>query len=363
MKITLVLLLIASISMSECSRREPKAQARLNAKFEMFEKCKKKTGKLGRVAEMVYSNNDQPVTIKSKQSYVELDTDKLALYVDEFKTELYKQIKLIQISQITIPKSFQQPGYEVNCFQVQSDKYHVGKIKVDQEKEEPFLASEVDLTLCFRDAQQLKDWLQAIIDFYQNCGVKRNNVDENEGKEEQPETLIQVENKIKTLIDTAYALSKEFEVIKKQREYQEKIQKEAQAQEEAYQKEKKEKFEKVRKQTPIDNMEYGTAKDCTQVESERKEDDVDEERRKLAEVKEEADIDMSDIDTQNDLTEEEKQKKREKRIALFKTMQQEATAKKARLQKNKYTEVKEEDSQAEATEKDKDNSADLEPIK
>jgi hypothetical protein len=68
-------------------------------------------------------------------------------------------------------------------------------------------------------------------------------------------------------------------------------------------------------------MEYGTAKDCNQVESEKKEDDVDEERRKLAEVKEEADIDMSDIDTQNDLTEEEKQKKREKRIALFKTMQ------------------------------------------
>ena len=75
MKITLVLLLVASIAVCECSRREPKAQARLNAKFELFEKCKKKTGKLGRVAEMVYSNNDQPVTIKSKQSYVELDTD------------------------------------------------------------------------------------------------------------------------------------------------------------------------------------------------------------------------------------------------------------------------------------------------
>jgi len=56
-----------------------------------------------------------------------------------------------------------------------------------------------------------------------------------------------VENKIKTLMDTAYALSKEFEVIKRQREYQEKIQKEAQVKEEAYQKEKKEKFEKVRK--------------------------------------------------------------------------------------------------------------------
>lgn len=46
------------------------------------------------------------------------------------------------------------------------------------------MASEVDLTLCFRDGQQLKDWLQAIIDFYENCGVKRHNVDENEGKEE-----------------------------------------------------------------------------------------------------------------------------------------------------------------------------------
>ncbi len=61
------------------------------------------------------------------------------------------------------------------------------------------------------------------MDFYENCGVKRPNVDENEEKEGQPETLIAVENKIKTLIDTAYALSKEFEVIKKQREYQDKI--------------------------------------------------------------------------------------------------------------------------------------------
>lgn len=187
------------------------------------------------------------MTIKSKQSFVELDTDKLALYVDEFKTELYKSIKLIHISKITIPKSFQQPGFEVNCFQLQSDKFHLGKIKTDLEKEEPYMASEVDLTLCFRDQQQLKDWMQAIIDFYENCGVKRLNVDVAEAREEQPETLIQVENKIKTLMDTAYALSKEFEVIKRQREYQEKIQKEAQVKEEAYQKEKKEKFEKVRK--------------------------------------------------------------------------------------------------------------------
>jgi len=83
-------------------------------------------------------------------------------------------------------------------------------------------------------------------------------------------------------------------------------------------------------------MEYGTAKDCEQVETEKKEEDVEEEKHKLAEVKEEADIDMADIDTQTDITEEEKQKKRDKRIALFKSIQKEATTKKARLQKNKY---------------------------
>jgi hypothetical protein len=44
-------------------------------------------------------------------------------------------------------------------------------------------------------------------------------------------------------------------------------------------------------------MEYGTAKDCEQVESEKKDEDVEEEKRKLGEVKEEADIDMADIDT------------------------------------------------------------------
>lgn len=111
-------------------------------------------------------------------------------------------------------------------------------------------------------------------------------------------------------------------------------------------------------------MEYGTAKDCEQVESEKKDDDVEEEKRKLGEVKEEADIDMADIDTQADLSEEEKQKKRDKRIALFKSMQKEATTKKVRLQKNKYAEVKEEDVQTEASEKEKDSSAaDLEPIK
>lgn len=184
---------------------------------------------------MVVYKDDQPITIKSKQSYCELDTDYLTLYVDEFKTETYKAIKLTHIDKLTIPKSFQQTGYEVNCFQMSTDKFHKGKITVDTEKEDPYNAADVELTLCFKDPAQLKEWKEAVIDFYENCGVKRPNVDEEEGKEVQPETLIAVENKIKTLIDTAYALSKEFEVIKKQREYQDKIQAEAQAKEAKYQ--------------------------------------------------------------------------------------------------------------------------------
>lgn len=151
----------------------------------------------------------------------------MTLYVDEFKTETYKSIKLSHIEKVTIPKSFQQPGYEVNCFQISTDRLHRGKIVQDTEREEPYNAADVEMTLCFRDQEQMKEWKDALIDFYENCGVPRPNVDENEGKEGQPETLVAVENKIKTLIDTAYALSKEFEVIKRQREYQDKIQAEA----------------------------------------------------------------------------------------------------------------------------------------
>lgn len=61
----------------------------------------------------------------------------------------------------------------------------------------------------------MKEWRDTIVDFYDNCGVHRPNVDENDKADPQAETLIEVEGKIKTLIDTAYALSKEFEVIKK----------------------------------------------------------------------------------------------------------------------------------------------------
>jgi hypothetical protein len=36
------------------------------------------------------------------------------------------------------------------------------------------------MTLCFRDKKSEEEWRNAIIDFYQNCGVKRSNmVEEN----------------------------------------------------------------------------------------------------------------------------------------------------------------------------------------
>lgn len=100
---------------------------------------------------MVTYKDDQPITIKSKQTYVELDTDRLMLYLDEFKTEVVKNIKLTHIDKLTVPKSFQQPGYEVNCFQVSTDRLHKGKITIDNEKEEPYNSADVELTLCFKD--------------------------------------------------------------------------------------------------------------------------------------------------------------------------------------------------------------------
>lgn len=94
---------------------------------------------------------------------------------------------------------------------------------------------------------------------------------------------------------------------------------------------------------PKDNLEFANAKDCEQLGDDKEAIEDEEERRKLAEVKEEADIDMADIDALTELSEEQRQKKKDKRVALFKSMQNEAQ-KNSRLTK-------------------KDEAVDMEPIK
>jgi len=67
---------------------------------------------------------------------------------------------------LTIPKSFRQPGYEINCFQMNENSKRRGRIVVDYEKEEPYTAVDADLTLCFKDDKTMKEWIDSILDFY-----------------------------------------------------------------------------------------------------------------------------------------------------------------------------------------------------
>ena len=157
---------------------------RLKKVGEYFEKCNKKIGKVGRVTDMIYQNDgDSPITIKQTPSYVELDLDDFQLWNDNFKTEQYIDFKLENIEKLTIPKSFRQPGYEINCFQMNENSKRRGRIVVDYEKEEPYTAVDADLTLCFKDDKTMKEWIDSILDFYQNCGINRvNNHDNIESK-------------------------------------------------------------------------------------------------------------------------------------------------------------------------------------
>jgi len=63
------------------------------------------------------------------------------------------------------------------------------------------------LTLCFKDEQTMKDWVNAITDFYQNCGISRYNNPEIEEKvEEETEDINKVGKKIEALVETLNTL-------------------------------------------------------------------------------------------------------------------------------------------------------------
>lgn len=166
---------------------------------------------------MVYSNDpDTPITIKSTPYYAELDQQEFNLYNDDMKTAQYVNINLPEIDKITIPKSFRQPGYEINCFQINTKKFKNDYIKVDLDKDEPYTSVDTELTLCFKNTAEMEGWKNAIIDFNQNCNVDRPNIKEIDSQEkEEVEQMGNVEKKIKNLVETAVGLKKEFEVIER----------------------------------------------------------------------------------------------------------------------------------------------------
>ena len=80
---------------------------RLRKSGDSFIPCQLKIGKIGRVQEMIYSNDpDTPITIKSKPTYAELDQQEFNLYNDDMKSAQYVSLPLNEIDKITIPRSF-----------------------------------------------------------------------------------------------------------------------------------------------------------------------------------------------------------------------------------------------------------------
>lgn len=60
----------------------------------------------------------------------------------------------------------------------------------------------------------MKEWIDAILDFYQNCGINRvNNPQIEEKVEEETEDLGKVEKKVEALVETLTTLKNQFSVI------------------------------------------------------------------------------------------------------------------------------------------------------
>lgn len=132
-------------------------------------KCRFKSGSLGFVAELKPSEDpEQPISIMTKQCFVEMDRENLKVYQDVDKVVVSHQVQLDDLRRMIFPQSFQQEESKVECFQLEAVKGYMGQLLSDYELPEPLADANV-LTLCFDSELELADWSSNIKDFKDNC--------------------------------------------------------------------------------------------------------------------------------------------------------------------------------------------------